>query len=333
VLYTGDGADGRNIVGVGFTPDLVWIKGRSVAYNHRAFDSVRGAGKDNFLLPSSTAAEGASSDYYGGISSFNTDGFSMVYGTGGSNIGINESGSTFVAWCWKAGAGTTSTNTNGSITSVVSVNQDAGFSIVSYTGNATVGATVGHGLGKTVKFMITKSRDTEDNWVVHTNATGTQTFSFLNLTNTATTDSVSAPTSSLFYRGSANTVNGSGGLRYIAYCWAEIEGYSKFGIYTGNYSTDGPFIFTNGKPAFVMIKRTDSTGNWFIFDNSRNSTNPNLAYLVPNAADIESSSGGDMDFLSNGFKIRNTSASLNASGGTYIYACWMESPFTTANSK
>jgi hypothetical protein len=333
VLWTGDGNSGRSIVGVGFQPDFVWIKSRTQTYNHRVFDTVRGAGKDNFLLPNSTAVEGASSDYYGGISSFNADGFSMVYGTGGSNIGINESGANYVAWCWKAGAGTTSTNTNGSITSVVSVNQDAGFSIVSYTGNGTIGATVGHGLNKTVKFMITKSRNTTDNWVVHTNVTGTQTFSFLNLTNGGTTDSVAAPTSSVFYRGSANTINGSG-LPYIAYCWAEIEGFSKFGSYTGNGSADGPFIYTGGRPAFVMIKRTDSTQNWPIIDSSRDSVNVANRRLFANLSDIEDQGIPNfVDILSNGFKCRDSNVSYNASGGTYIFACWMESPFTTANSK
>jgi hypothetical protein len=192
--------------------------------------------------------------------------------------------------------------------------------------------TVGHGLGKTPKFIITKQRDGSYGWWTQHASIGAGT-AYLDLSSTAASTSLSwggIPNSSTF------TINNSyavAGQRVIAYCWAEIEGYSKFGSYIGNGNADGPFVFTNGRPAFVMIKRTDSTANWFIFDNSRNSTNPNLAYLVPNATDIESSSGGDMDFLSNGFKIRNTSTSLNASGGTYIYACWMESPFTTANSK
>ena len=324
VLYTGDGGS-RNIVGVGFTPDLVWIKRRDVSTgDHKLVDSVRGAG---FVLETNTTdIEGNETNNF---TSFANDGFNL----GANNATAWNESANYVAWCWKAGAGTTSTNTNGSITSVVSVNQDAGFSIVSYTGNETIGATVGHGLNKTVKFMITKSRNTTDNWVVHTNVTGTQTFSFLNLTNGGTTDSVAAPTSSVFYRGSANTINGSG-LPYIAYCWAEIEGFSKFGSYTGNGSADGPFIYTGGRPAFVMIKRTDSTQNWPIIDSSRDSVNVANRRLFANLSDIEDQGIPNfVDILSNGFKCRDSNVSYNASGGTYIFACWMESPFTTANSK
>jgi hypothetical protein len=341
VLYTGDGASGRSIVGVGFQPDFVWIKSRSPsAYNHRVFDSVRGAGKDNFLLPNSTAAEGASSDHFGGISSFNADGFSMVYGTGGSNIGINESGTNFVAWCWRAGAGTTSTNTNGSITSVVSVNQDAGFSIVSYPSGQGSNFTIGHGLNKAPKLIIAKSRNAATNWGVYFTMLGTNT-NWMILDSTA---AVGANNSTLsdgaFMISNTTTLQistgafANQGTQAIAYCWAEIEGFSKFGSYVGNNNSDGPFVFTNGKPAFVMIKRTDSTGNWCMHDSSRSGgINVMNEQLQANLSNIESGTGGLIDFLSNGFKIRATSTDLNASGGTYIYACWMESPFTTANSK
>jgi hypothetical protein len=339
VLWTGDGNNGRSIVGVGFTPDLVWIKCRSVAYNHRAFDSVRGAGKDNFLLPSSTAAEGASSDYYGGISSFNTDGFSMVYGTGGSNIGINESGSTFVAWCWRAGAGTTSTNTNGSITSVVSVNQDAGFSIVSYTGNGVDGATIGHGLGKSPAFIIAKGRDNAVNWPVYHKSTTASNFLYLNSTSASLATSAmwnSNPSSSVFYVGN-QAQNNTNALRYIAYCWAEIEGYSKFGSYVGNGSADGPFVYCGFKPAFVLVKKSSAAGSyWMILDSSRDSSNPAQKQLYPNTNDIEGAGSGDIatwDFISNGFKLRYTGGNANSSGETMIFAAFAESPFAYSNSK
>jgi hypothetical protein len=342
VLYTGDGNSGRSIVGVGFTPDLVWIKSRGPsAYNHRAFDSVRGAGKDNFLMPNSTAVEGASSDYYGGISSFNADGFSMVYGTGGSNIGINESGTNFVAWCWRAGNGTTSTNTNGSITSVVSVNQDAGFSIVSYTGNGGSSATVGHGLGRKPAMIIYKSRDDVSTWNVTHKGLGAMAsqFLYLHTTNAVFTDTSlsgnTEPTSSIIgvgWPGSGVYTNKSGS-KFIAYCWAEIEGFSKFGSYVGNGNADGPFVYCGFKPAFVMVKRTDGgVENWIIFDNVRKSYNDgDQRALFPNLADAEGT-GWPIDFLSNGFKNRYTGSS-NTNGATYIFAAFAESPFTTANAK
>lgn len=325
VLYTGDNADSRSIVGVGFTPDLVWIKQRNSAENNQLQDSVRGA--TNRLFSNLTSAEILDT---GSLLSFDSNGFSL--GTADNYNGLNG---TYVAWCWRAGAGTTSTNTNGSIPSVVSVNQDAGFSIVSYRGTGA-NATVGHGLGKVPKFMMIKNRTAVDGWINYHSTFGGTNHLQLNTTAGIATDSTvfnnTSPTSNVFSVGTVTNTNGSG-VNLIAYCWAEIEGYSKFGSYVGNGSADGPFVFTNGKPAFVMIKRTDSVSNWLIFDSSRNSTNPNLAYLVPNATDIESLSGGDMDFLSNGFKIRNTSAALNASGGTYIFVAFAESPYTTANAK
>jgi hypothetical protein len=339
VLYTGDGNSGRSIVGVGFTPDLIWIKSRSPsAYNHRAFDSVRGSGKDNFLLPNLTAVEGSSSDYFGGISSFNADGFSMVYGTGGSNIGINESGTNFVAWCWRAGAGTTSTNTNGSITSVVSVNQDAGFSIVSWTAADPAGDnTIGHGLGKQPKFIICKSRTSGiDHWVCYHSSLGKDNYILLSSTNgsgaSANYWSSSVPSSTVFgVANSTSTSNNVGNM--IAYCWAEIEGYSKFSSYVGNGNADGPFVYCGFKPAFVMTKNTTTGTVWLLWDNARTSANPNSNYQVPNNLLVDQTSGADVDFLSNGFKVRNTSTSGNGSGNTIIFAAFAESPFAYSNSK
>ena len=337
VLYTGDGNSGRSIVGVGFQPDFVWIKARTIAYNHRVFDSVRGAGKDNFLLPNSTAVEGDSGNYYGGISSFDADGFSMVYGTGGSNIGINASGENYVAWCWRAGAGTTSTNTNGSITSVVSVNQDAGFSIVSYTGTGSAGATVGHGLGITPAMVIIKSRNEVRSWIVfHRGASPTPnplsstTFALGSLSSGCLSLNLANGTFTYTMDGQTN-VNGN---TYIAYCWAEIEGFSKAFSYIGNGSADGPMIFLGLKPALIIIKRTNDSGNWQIYDSSRMSTNPNNGVLFPNLSNVEGTgSAYDIDFLSNGFKLRSTDTDRNASGSTYVGFAWAESPFQTANSK
>jgi len=332
VLYTGDGASGRSITGIGFTPDLVWIKDRNNgAYNHLVSDSVRGSGFA--LRPSSTNEETAS-----GIRAFNADGFSIS-----SDLGYNVSGNNHVAWCWRAGAGTTSTNTNGSITSVVSANQDAGFSVVSWTGNGSSTATVGHGLGKVPAFLISKARGgTNDWWVVHKSGNGN-----LQLNNTSalitsggTNGSMGYPstlTNSTFTftngASSVNNVNQSG-VTYISYCWAEIEGFSKAFSYVGNGSADGPMIYLGLKPALIIIKRTDNVGNWQIYDSSRMSTNPNNGVLFPNLSNIEGvGSAYDIDFLSNGFKLRSTDTDRNASGSTYVGFAWAESPFTTSNSK
>jgi hypothetical protein len=326
VLYTGDGNSGRSIVGVGFTPDLVWYKARSSAFGNGLFDSVRGTFR---LSSDGTGAENTDQ----GVISFNSDGFSL-----GNHASGNTSGTTMVAWCWRAGAGTTSTNTNGSITSVVSVNQDAGFSIVSYTGTGSA-ATVGHGLGKVPKFIITKSRTTADDWFIYHSSVGNGSYVLLNSTAASTVSSTiwnnTSPTSTTFSLGTSGGANRLND-RLIAYCWAEIEGFSKFGSYVGNGSTDGPFVYCGFKPAFILYKRYDvgSGENWEIYDSSRQPTNPATMLLKANASDIEASYlTTGMDTLSNGFKIRDNATRINASGGTYIFAAFAESPFQTANAK
>ena len=333
VLYTGDGNSGRSIVGVGFTSDLVWIKCRNTARVHGLWDSVRGA--SNYLVSSSTAVE--TSDTTNGLQSFNSDGFSI-----GSVGTFNTSTDTYVAWCWRAGAGTTSTNTDGTIPSVVSVNQDAGFSIVSYTGNATSGATVGHGLGKTPKFFIIRNRNGSDgNWDVYHSGyfvQGSKNYIRLQSTGAAAYASdmfPSAPTSSSIVLGSSASNNQSA-YSHIAYCWAEIEGFSKFGSYVGNGNADGPFVYCGFKPAFVILKIvTGTTENWSMFDSSRDPVNNDAnLILYPNLTNADSGDSMGVDKLSNGFKIRNaTSARYNQSGYTYIFAAWAETPFQTANSK
>jgi len=337
VLYTGDSNNGRSITGLGFKPDLVWLKGRTTAYNNLLVDSVRGAG--NILFSDSTSGERGLGISL--VNSFNSDGFGVNYFyETSSNASANGSSTNYVAWCWRAGAGTTSTNTDGSIPSVVSVNQDAGFSIVSYTSNGTSGATVGHNLNKTPSFIIVKMRSSQAvgsaDWAVYHKSLGATKNVWLNATNGQNTSSAywnnTEPTSSVFSLGNDLDTNHTNGYNYIAYCWAEIEGFSKFGIYVGNGNADGPMVYTGGKPAFLMIKRTDTTNDWVIKDSSRNSINPTNLDLYANTSQIEVLFN-QIDFLSNGFKIRNTNASTNASGGTYIFACWMESPFTTANAK
>jgi hypothetical protein len=336
VLYTGDNSEGRSITGVGFKPDLIWFKARNSTASHVINDTVRGV--TAHLTSNTTAAEIIPGFPY--LNSVDSDGFSL---RGGTSSGGNVSGRDMVAWCWRAGAGTTSTNTDGSINSVVSVNQDAGFSIVSYTGNNTTNTTVGHGLGKTPAFLITKSRSNTQNPAWHTSHVSLSPNYDLALDSTTAAWNPSSNgwhelTNSSVFTLKNGTVDGNNVNRnednYIAYCWAEIEGFSKFGSYVGNGSADGPFVYTGGKPAFLMIKRTDTTGSWGIWNSSVDSTNPSFRYLLSNDSGVEqTATTHSLDFLSNGFKIRNDQTFTNASGGTYIFACWMESPFTTANAK
>ena len=317
VLYTGNGTS-QSVDGVGFQPDWVWIKKRTLA-NHALFDVLRGTSK--VLRSDTTEAEFTAS----GVTSFNSDGFSL-----GSVEDMNSSSSAFVAWNWKAnGAGVS--NTDGSITSTVSANPTAGFSIVTYTGTGAA-ATVGHGLGVAPKMFICKNRTgAAGNWGIYNEAIGADNYLVLDGTN-ATINSPAAwnstaPTSSVFTLGSGGfNING---VNYVAYCFAEVPGFSKFGSYTGNGSADGPFVFTNFRPAFLAFKRTDSTSDWTIHDNRRLGYNTNNFELYPSGsyAETGSTSSPRSEFFANGFKIRGTSGGINASGGTYIYMAFSENPF------
>ena len=318
VLYTGDGSNGRDIITT-LTPDLAWIKVRSSALNHGLFDIVRGAGER--LSSNLTDAEATRSD---NLTGFNSDGFTVNSGSV-----TNRSGDTYVAWNWKAN-GSGVTNTDGSITSTVSANVDAGFSIVSYTGNNTSGATLGHGLGQAPEFVIIKKRNGNSHWRVGTNATGSMLDGYLTLTNSMVYDSTTyqAFNADTITLGNSQDVNYTSSYNYIAYCFHSVEGYSKFGSYTGNGSTDGPFVHLGFKPAFVMIKRTDGTASWSIRDGERDAYNAADLELRPDSSVAEyTDSGGGVDLLSNGFKLRTTTGGNNASGGTYIYMAFAEHPF------
>ena len=326
VLYTGNGGT-QSITGFGFQPDFIWDKSRSNADSHSLVDSVRGVGK--YLRTNLTSAEVIDASI---LTSFDSDGVTV------GDINGNASGSSSVMWGWKAG-GTAVSNTDGSITSSVSANTDAGFSIVSYTGTGS-GATVGHGLGVVPQMFIVKSRDSAESWLVyhHKNTSAPETDALqLNLTS-ATVDTAgawndTAPTSTVFSVGSGNASNKSGD-DFIAYVFAEIEGYSKFGSYTGNGSSDGTFVYTGFRPAFVMLKRSDGTSSWSIRDNTRNDENPADLELRADSSVAEyTESGGGVDLLSNGFKCRTTTGGNNASGGTYIYMAFAEQPFRYANAR
>jgi hypothetical protein len=328
VLYTGN-ATGRTITGVGFQPDWVWGKVRSEAQDHVLVDSIRGATKQ--LYSSDTAAEQTEAQ---GLTGFDSDGFTL-----GTHAYFNGNSKTYVAWNWKAGTSFTndaSATGIGSIDSTGSVNTDAGFSVISYTGNGSGGATVAHGLGSVPHMYIIKRRDTgSSNWHVYHQGIGATKGLRLNLTNAENTTDIwqdTAPTSSVFSLGESIDVNASGGS-FIGYIFSEKQGYSKFGSYVGNGSNDGVFCFTGMKPSFVLVKRTDSTANWSLIDNTRDPFNVTYHFLEPNVSDAEFTPSGPQaafDFCSQGFKCRSTNGAINASGGSYIYACFAENPFTTS---
>jgi hypothetical protein len=325
VLYTGNGST-QSITGVGFAADMVWAKARSAAYNHWIYDVIRGGNKG--VLPNLTNSENTNTAV---LTSLDADGFTL-----GNNPELNDSGVTYVAWCWKAG-GAAVTNNDGSITSTVSANTDAGFSIVSWTGTGSV-ATVGHGLSSAPDMVIVKGRSYAQNWLVYHSGLGATKWLQLNSSVAAITETAiwnnTAPTSSTFTVGTSAALNPSGGTN-ISYCWHSVEGYSKFGSYTGNGSTDGPFVYCGFRPAFVMIKSATqglSYHNWYVHDSTRGPYNGNLPGLSANLPNQEFSFSG-ADFLSNGFKIRANGGEYNQSGETYIFMSFAEQPFIYSNAR
>jgi len=334
LTYTGTGSSSTK-TGVGFQPDLTWVKARNNTTWHYLYDAVRTAGIEKEIHSNSTAAEGASDGAaYGYLSAFASDGFSLYNGTSASQA-LNESGKNYVAWNWKAnGAG--SANTDGTISSTVSANTTAGFSIVKYTATGS-NATVGHGLGAVPKMIIVK--DFEDSggsdWVVYHQSLGNGSYIRLNLTSDKSNGSTywqdTTPTNSVFSIGTSSLVNNVGNDT-IAYCFAEKAGYSKFGSYTGNGNADGTFVYTGFKPAFTIIKQSSASGqNWQITDNKRNSFNTVDKLLYANGTNSEVTSGSHpIDYLSNGFKCRGTGDGNNGSGKTYIYMAFAENPFVTS---
>jgi hypothetical protein len=305
-----------------FEPGLVWEKSRTGANNHLWFDQVRGATK--FIRSDTTNAENTVADT---LTSFNSNGFTA--GADSVNWGINYPGRNNVAWMWKAN-GTGSSNTDGSITSTVSANTTAGFSISKYTGTGA-NATVGHGLGVAPQMIIIKNLADADSWVVYHEDVGATKGLTLDTTAASTTASTffnnTAPTSSVFSVGGGGRTNGSSDAM-IAYCFAEIPGYSSFGSYTGNGSTDGPFIYTGFAPEFIMVKSSSNSGtNWDMLDATRETFNTRGNQLFANSNAVEASNDHECDFLSNGFKWRDGSGSNNGSGYTIIYMAFAKHPF------
>ena len=330
-LYTGNGASNtisngtNNAIGTTFQPDFVWIKNRAAAVNHQLQNS--NAGWQYGLNSNNTNAEYTDANAITGVTS---SGWSM----NNNYNSHNQSGVSYVGWNWKASVSTVS-NTNGSITSTVSANTTAGFSVVGYTGNATAGATVGHGLGVAPSFIIVKDRAGATSWPVYHASLGATNWLLLDSNQTTTVSSQewnnTSPTSTVFSVGNASA-NSNQSAANIAYCWAAVPGYSAFGSYTGNGSTDGPFIYLGFRPRWWLVKRTDTVESWNILDSSRDPYNQAGINLYPNLTNAESSN--DLaDLVSNGVKLRNTWTGANTNGGTYIYAAFAENPFAIARAR
>ena len=328
LLYTGNSStqsvtfDGNS----NLQPDWVWTKCRSNTSDNFVFDSTRGVHKRIFT--NTTAAEVTNTN---ALTSFDSDGFSM-----GNVGGMNFSSQTYVGWGWKANGGTTSTNYNGTITSTVQADTTAGFSIISYTGNGTNGATIGHGLNETPQLFIPKCLSTTTNWEMYYFPTGgTKQYGYLNLTNAFATWSYTAPTSTTIGLSGSGDSNGNG-RSMIGYAFHSVQGYSKIGTYKGNGNADGPFVYTGFKPAWVMIKATATTGgaqNWRIADYKRSTSgfNPVEKQLEANST-IAEDSGNDVDLLSNGFKVRSSTAQWNASGVDILYMAFAQEPLVGTNN-
>ena len=323
-LYTGTSAV-QSITDVNFSPEMLWIKNRSAVSNHIINDVVRGVTK--YVFPSLTNAE---TTFVDAVTSFDSDGFTLGADTATTN-GVNGAANTYVAWMWKAN-GTGVANTDGTISSTVSVNQTAGFSVVTATAGASGVYSYGHGLGVKPSMFIVKNLDAAQNWQIWNKNLTSETTSYLQFTTSAQLTFANmwgaAPTSTTFSMHTAGPV--VAGDNFVAYCFAEVEGFSKFGSYTGNGSTDGPFVWCGFRPAFVIIKRTDGgTEDWQVQDSTRNSYNviDDAIYANSSAAEVTNNSAFYRDFLSNGFKIRASHAGCNASSGTYIFMAFAENPF------
>jgi len=335
VLYTGTGADNRAVTGVGFQPDWLWIKDRSSSFSHALFDVVRGSSK--MLVTQGTEAE-QTNPGSGGITSFDTNGFTTDAGSGGNPYrNTNQNNDAYVSWNWKAGTSfTNNAGANGAnlATTAGSVNTDAGFSILKWnsSGMATEGL-LAHGLGVVPNVVIIKSLSATDSWYTYHVATGNAKYLRLNESGGAVSNSTwlrsKTPTSTLISLG--NGFWGSSSIDYIAYCFAEKQGYSKFGSYVGNGSTDGPFINLGFKPAYFMLKGVSSE-SWNITDDKRNVSNPSGYFLYANttAAEYQAFTYSEMDFLSNGVKLRKSHEQMNTSGSEYVYMAFASNPFVTS---
>jgi hypothetical protein len=337
-LYTGNGtaigSGGLTITNDGnsnLQPDWIWHKKRGNAESHAVADTNRGTHKG--IFPNENNTESSGGNQY--VNSFNTDGFTV------GNVGwANDSSQTYVAWQWKANGGTTTSGGSDDTvsTSAHQANTTAGFSIVTYSGTGTQGHTVAHGLGVAPEVIFLKARNKSQNWRVFHHKTASDGTKRLILDQTNAQEDAAflndtAPSSTVFTLGASDDAWNASDGTYVAYCFAPIKGYSKFGSYTGNGNADGAFIYTGFKPAWIMLKRTDSTNNWNIFDSKRDVDNQvgNVLYAnLNNAEEADASHSSANDFLSNGFKLRETGNAVNGSGASYIYMAFAEHPFVSS---
>jgi hypothetical protein len=332
VTYTGDGTARTVSLPSAFSPDLVWLKSRNNATWHMLADTVRGANKH--LSSNNTDTEYTDAAGIG----FASNGFTLGADTADAYFGWNINTNTYVAWAWDAGSSSVS-NTSGSITSTVRANPQAGVSVVSFVNaSGTNQSTVGHGLGSSPKMIIAKNRDTgANNWAVFHSSVCDTTSKFLQLNTTsalatfATVWGASLPSSSVF--GVTGGGIAAASVNIIAYCFAEVEGFSKFGSYTGNGSADGPFVFCGFRPRWVMVKKSSSTGSWAILDTAINTFNAANTTLYSDLSNAENSSFESRDYLSNGFKLRTTDQNSNQTGQTFIFAAFAEAPFKYARAR
>jgi hypothetical protein len=331
VLWTGNNSNPRTITGVGFQSDFAWTKCRTNGSHHKLYDSSRGLNIANTLNSSGSDAEYSSTN--GGVSGSDSDGFIVNAGSSNDDA-VNDSAFTYVAWNWKANAGSTSSNTDGDITTTVQANTTAGFSIATFTGNGLNAQTIGHGLSQPTELYIWKRRDSAGNWGVETTVIdGTADFLTLNSTDAKVNSGTAGqylPTSTTQYISFAGAGLNSNGGTYVCYSFHSVEGFSKIGKYTGNANTDGTFVYTGFRPSFVLTKRTDINGySWGMVDSKRSPYNQANEHLFANASDAEYTTLDKKDLLSNGFKHR-TNLYGNLSGGTYIYMAFAENPFVTS---
>ena len=327
-IYTGDGASSLAVNQDGnstFQPDFVWIKNRDATDNHILTDAVRGV--TQVINSNTTGAGAADADT---LTAFDSDGFTV-----GADVKVNTSGEDYVGWQWLGANGTVS-NSTGDITSTVSANTTAGFSVLTYTGNGSASQTIGHGLGLVPDWIFTKRLDTTGNWSVYNSNVGINKYIILDLTNAAANNTehyTATPTTSVYTIGVGGDINANTAT-FVAYCFAEVEGFSNFGSYTGNGSTTGPFIPTGFQPSFIMTKGSSDASDWKIWDNRRGAHNIAIPSLGANTNEVDGSAASQyLDILSNGFKIRGSDAETNGSGNTYIFAAFAETPFKTANAR
>lgn len=333
VKYTGNGSEPRNI-DVGFQSDFVWVKDRTVAYHHRLFDSTRGG------APIHSNTNGAQDSNNDGpeldFSSPYSNGFKIIDNPDGTtnSYGVNVNNSEMISWNWKFNGGTTSTNTSGSVNSIVQVNSDAGMSIVKFTGNSSSDLTVGHGLGAAPHMIILKPYTVTEEWTVFHKKMGNNRFMFLN-----DDDGQSSEYSGYWGTPSSTTFGVKGGVYannvnsadHIAYCFTPKQGFSRQAWFRGNGSTNGPFVYTGFKPAFVMFKQHTANGNsWFMFDSTRSPFNGVMHQLRANTT-ATTSSGDLMQFMSNGFKLKHNDSAFNGNNNDYIYWAFAENPFVTSS--